>query len=91
MGDIGRSLRAIILRFLLLVKNQSEVEQSFGSLQTKACPQRPNIQDNSKLEEEIVLVFRKQQYIFEECEQEKLSQNRPFSKTSLRTGRERFE
>ena len=81
IDDIGPSLRAIIIRFLMMDKNQSEIERTFGSLQTKACSKRPRIQENSILEEEIVRVFQKQDYIFEEGEH-----NTPRKKNNLRNG-----
>ena len=65
----------------MMDKNQSEVERSFGSLQTKACAQRPRVMEKSILEEETLRVFKHQNHIFETIfdanENQELNERKP--------------
>lgn len=63
--------RRAIIRFLLRDKNQSNVERVFGSLQRKASPQRPRLDHETILYEEITRTFKRQPEIFEKLKNEK--------------------
>lgn len=68
---MGVTFRRSIIKFLLRDKNQSNVERCFGSLQRKASPQRPRLDHETILNEEITRTFKRQPEIFENLENEK--------------------